>query len=462
MKKIALIFPRFRYPSGELPTGLATIAAFLREQFDDIAIDLIDTSFSPSFQYINKRLTRFGPDITGIFMDVLLTPNALTAAAMAKRLGSVVVAGGPHATTAAADIIRNDHIDAVCIGEGEITFKEYIDAFYRDKKFETVAGIWYKANGRVHQNPPRPVIPDIDVLPSPAYDLFNMERYIDNFFQLDSYRSDARGISLTVSRGCPFDCAFCQPVVRNTLGRKVRIRSPERVVDDIAYLQKTYAINALYFADDLITVVPGWMTRFSAELIDRNLQIAWGCNTRADTLDEATLQQMKAAGLVKIKIGIESVHDRIRNGIYHKNVLTGDIMTLLAAAEKLDIQVFGFFMLGAPTETAREVWDTIKFAARSRLTEALFSVTTPTPGSRLFDNLVAGGWIPPASLDDYDFNHVKRPKMSDHEISPGKLLILRKIAYIYFYLHPVRIGRTLRSFNTPVGIRKLLLKLKRI
>jgi radical SAM superfamily enzyme YgiQ (UPF0313 family) len=181
-----------------------------------------------------------------------------------------------------------------------------------------------------------------------------------------------------------------------------------------------------------------------------------------DTIDEAALKQMKHAGLVKIKIGIESVTDRIRNGIYDKKIDKKDIAKLLDSAGKLDIQVFGFFMLGAPTETAREVWDTIRFAARSGLTEALFSVTTPTPGSKLFEDLVARGWTPPPGLDDYDFNRVKRPKMSRREISPPLLALLRKVAYVYFYLHPARVRITLRSIGSPGGIKKLLLKIRRI
>ncbi len=462
MKKIALVFPRFRYPSGELPTGLATIAAYLREQFNDIDVTVIDTSFTPSFKYVDTRLARFKPDITGIFMDVLLAPNALKAARLAKHHGSVVIAGGPHATMAAVDVIKNDCIDAVCLGEGELTFKEYVEAYYNKRNLNTVAGIWYKHDGRILRNPPRPLIKDIDVLPSPAFDLFDMEQYINNFFQLDSFRPDARGISLTVSRGCPYDCTFCQPTVREVLGRKVRIRSPERVVEDIQYLQKNYSIDAFFFADDLISAVPGWLERFSAKLVKKKIAIAWACNTRVDTIDYPTIEQMKAAGLVKIKVGIESITDRIRNGIYNKKINKTDITTLLDNAEKLGIQVFGFFMLGAPTETTREVWDTIRFAADAKLTEALFSVTTPTPGSKLFDDLVAAGWTPPSSLDDYDFNHVKRPKMSAHEISPGRLAILKKIAYVYFYLHPARLRMTLRSFSSPRGFKRLWLKLKRV
>ena len=462
MKKIALVFPRFRYPSGELPTGLATIAAYLREQIPGLDLTIIDTSFQPSFSFIDQRLAGFKPDITGIFMDVLLAPNAIRAAALAKRHGSLVIVGGPHATMAASEVIAEASIDAVCLGEGEITFKEYAAAFYAGRNFSEVAGIWYKADGRIHRNPPRPLIQDIDSLPSPAFDLLDMTGYIDNFFQLDSYRPDARGISMTVSRGCPYDCSFCQPTVRKTLGRKVRIRSPRRVADDIRHLQSRYGINAFFFADDLIAAVPGWLEDFSRELIDRGIRIDWACNTRADTLDYPTLKQMKAAGLVKIKIGIESISDRIRNDIYNKRIGRDHIDRLLDDAQALGVQVFGFFMLGAPTETAREVWRTIQFAAGSSLTEALFSVTTPTPGSALYDRLVAGGWRPPADLNDYDFNHVRRPKMSDREISPLLLALLRKIAYLRFYLHPSRIGTTLRSLRGPGGMKKLLLKLNRI
>jgi len=462
MKKIALIFPRFRYPSGELPTGLATIGAYIREQIRDIEIILIDTSFNPSFRYIDEALGRFKPHITGIYMDVMLAANGLEAARLAKKYGSLVIAGGPHATMAADNIIKNTCIDAVCLGEGEITLKEFIEAFYEDKNFNNIAGIRYKSEGRVYKNPPRPLIQDIDCLPSPAFDLFDIDKYIDYFFQLDSFCPDARGVSLTVSRGCPYDCTFCQPTVRTIQGRKVRIRSPQRVIEDIRYLQKNYGLNAFFFADDLIAAVPGWLEQFSQKLISQNIKIAWACNTRADTLDYPTLKTMKAAGLVKIKIGIESVTDRIRNGIYNKKIKQEDITSLIDNADKLGIQVFGFFMLGAPTETAREMWRTIRFAAASRLTEALFSITTPTPGSALFDDLVAKGWRPPEKLVDCDFNRVKRPRMSRHEISSGKLVLFKKIAYLYFYLHPARLLSTLKLLRGRRGMKKLWLKLKRV
>ncbi len=461
-KKVLLIFPRFRYPSGDLPTGLATLAAYLRETIANLDLELLDTSFCPSFSVVAASLARFKPDITGIFIDVVMAEDALRTARIAKQNGSTVIAGGPQATMLAEEIIVDDSIDAVCLGEGEHTLREYIESFYDDKNFENVRGLWLKTGRGIWKTAERDFIENLDSLPSPAFDLFDMERYINNFFQLDSFDPHLRGISMTVSRGCPYQCRFCQPTVHKILGRKVRIRSPERVIADIQLLQRKYRLNAFYFSDDLITVVPGWLQQFCARLKEKRLQLFWACNTRADTLDYQTMQLMQSTGLVKIKVGIEAISDRIRNGVYNKKIEKSDITELLDNARRLRIQVAGFFMLGAPTETAREVWDTVTFAAGSSLCEALFSVTTPFPGSWLYDDLLEKGWQPPSKTKRLSYHQVCRPRMSPSEISPARLAVYKKLGNFYFYLHPRRILTTLNYFKNIKALQKLLLKLKRI
>ncbi|MDY6822804.1 MAG: radical SAM protein [Thermodesulfobacteriota bacterium] len=462
MKKVMLIFPRFRYPSGDIPTGLLTIAAFLRQQMADLELTFLDASFNPSWPRIQKLLVDTKPDIAGIFMDVLMAEDGLKVAALAAKNGASVITGGPHPTMVPDQVIAHDGIHAVCIGEGEYTLKAYIEAFYSDKDFSRVDGIWYRERSAVRKNPVRPFLKDLDALPSPAYDLLDMKRYIAHFFQLDSFDPRLRGISLTVSRGCPYDCTFCQPTVHKTLGRRVRIRSPEAVVSDLKLLTARYRLNSFYLADDLIAVVPGWFERFCRCLHQNGINLAWACNTRADTLDADTLQTMKDAGLAKIKIGIESVTDRIRNGIYNKRISLADITGILESAEKLGIQTKGFFMIGAPTETPAEVRDTVMFAVRSPLAEALFSVTTPFPGSKLHAEVIKRGWHSPSKPEDYNYYQVNRPRMSALEISPARLAIYKKFANLCFYLHPVRWPVLKRALTSMDGLRKLTLKLRRI
>ncbi|MFZ5562559.1 MAG: B12-binding domain-containing radical SAM protein [Thermodesulfobacteriota bacterium] len=462
-RHIVLVFPRFRYKSGDIPIGLATLAAYIREQVTGISVSVLDTTFSPSIAFVERYLDRHRPDIVGIFVDVLMAEDAARVAAAAKRFGAVVVAGGPHATMVPEAVLREPAFDAACIGEGEETFREYIEAFYEGRGFETIHGLWLRqADGALHRTQDRDFIKDIDVLPRPAFDLFDMERYIRIFIQMDSYDPALRGVSLTVSRGCPFNCTFCQPTVHKTLGKRVRVRSPRSVVDDLRYLKSAYRIECFYLSDDLLTVLPDWMREFCGLLKSEGVHLPWGCNTRVDTIDHDMMVLMKSAGMVKLKVGIESITDRIRNGLYNKQVSRRQIVDTLATAEKLGVQVTGFIMVGAPTETADEVWDTIRFAARSSLDEMVLSVTTPFPGSALHDYVAGKGWRLPDRFRRYNYYQVRRPRMSDSEISTARLFVYKKAANAYFYLHPSRLATTIRSVIGGAWLRKLLIKLKRV
>ncbi|MBD3310352.1 radical SAM protein [Candidatus Woesearchaeota archaeon] len=458
-KKVTLVFPRFKYPSGDFSLGLAYIGAYLRENVEGIDISQIDTSYHPSMQYVREKLDKHSPDIVLIYTDTLMFQDAAKVAQECRKKGIHVLMGGPHPTIMPKKTVTLKAVDAICIGEGEITSKEYIDEFYGEKKFEKVKGVWYKKGGRLFRNSPRPVIQDLDKLPFPAVDLFEIETYIQNFVQLDSYDSSIRGMSLIASRGCPYQCSYCQPTLKHIFGPKLRIRSPENIIEEMKQLIQKYRIQAFYFQDDTLTVFKEWMRKFCSLLMKENLGIVWACNTRADTYDADMLKMMKKAGCVKIKVGVESITDRIRNGIYRKNVSRKQIEGLIRDCNKLGIQVAGFFMLGAPTETEKEVWNTISFAVRSDLTEANFSITTPLPETGLYNYVKDKGWTVPHDFSCFDYYQVKRPKMAKEEISIKKLRFYKKIANFYFYLHPKRFWNT---FRQSLNLKKLFLKLKRL
>jgi radical SAM superfamily enzyme YgiQ (UPF0313 family) len=462
MKNVVLVFPRFEYPSGDFSLGLAYIAGYIRENIKDLNLSILDTTFNPSLDYVKKCLEEKKPDILGVYTDTLMFKDAIKVAKIAKNMSINVIFGGPHPTIMPEITIKNEAVDSICIGEGEITFKDYIDCYYSDKNFKRVDGIWFKENNQIIKNKPREPIKDLDIIPFPAMDLFDIENYINKFVQLDSYSPNFRGVSIIISRGCPFMCSYCQPTLQKVFGSKVRIRSPKNVVDELKEIKKKYNINAFYFQDDTLTAFKKWIKEFCYLYKKENLDLLWACNTRADTVDFDTLKMMRGAGCVKIKVGIESITDRIRNGIYKKNITYYQIRILIESCSKLKIQVAGFFMLGAPTETQKEVMDTIRFAARSKLTEANFSITTPLPETGLYNFVKEHGWSLPNDFNMFDYYQVKRPKMSKSEISVEKLKIYKKFANFYFYLHPNRIFTTMRSILSIKGFKKLFLKLRRL
>ena len=173
------------------------------------------------------------------------------------------------------------------------------------------------------------------------------------------------------------------------------------------------------------------------------------------------LRKMKEAGLVKLKVGIESITDRIRNDIYKKAITVDQINELIQNGRSLGIQVTGFFMLGAPTETEKEIIETIRFASRSDLSEANFSVTVPLPSTVLFQMAKDNRWVLPENFRDYDYYHAVRPPITDQDVSAKKLELYKKLAYLAFYLHPKRTLHTLRLVSGRGTLKKTIQKLMR-
>lgn len=461
MSNVSLVFPRFKYPSGDFSLGLTYLSAYLKKEIKNIEVDLIDTTFNPTMNYVSDRIKESKPDIVGIYISTLMHKDAMEIAEIAKSHSAFVVAGGPHSSILPQTVINKDCIDVVCIGEGEKTFTQLVKEFYGDGKFEGIEGIWFKKNETIVKNPPSKPIKDLDSLPFPDLDIFDVETYIKNFIQLDSYSTNLRGLSVIVSRGCPFHCSYCQPTLNKIFGKKFRIRSPLNVIKELIKLKKKYNLNAFYFQDDTLTVSKDWLIKFSDLAIAKKLNMVWACNTRADLLNYKTMEKMKQAGLVKLKVGIESVTDRISNGIYQKGIKIEQVNRLILAAKELGIQVAGFFMLGAPTETKNEIFNTIKFAVESDLKEANFAITVPLPETGLFEMANKKGWNLPINYSQYDYYHANRSPITNSDISSKKLELYKRMAYIFFYFHPKRF---LHSVKTLIGfnnLKKALQKIKR-
>lgn len=460
--KVTFVFPRFKYPSGDFSIGLAYISAYLKKTVGDVEAHLIDPTFDPSLSHIAARLAETKPDIVGIYMDTLMYEDALRVARVAKSLSAYVVVGGPHPSILPMTVISSEYVDSVCIGEGEIAFAALVREYFDQRRFDLVEGIWYKQNGSIVKNPPQNPIEDLDSLPYPDLEIFDIERYIDNFIQLDSYCPKIRGLSVIVSRGCPFRCSYCQPTLSKVFGKKFRIRSPGNVVGELRNLTAKYRLDAVYFQDDTLTVSRDWLLEFCDLLIAEKLGIVWACNTRADTVDEQMLSTMKRAGLVKLKVGIESKSDRVRKEIYRKGISLAQVDRMIRMARDLQIQVAGFFMLGAPTETNREIIQTIRYAVGSDLVEANFSITVPLPATDLHEMAQGEGWMLPPKFEDYDYYHAIRPPITREDVSSRRLQLYKKLAYLLFYLHRKRIMNTLQVvWGGRAAFRKTLQKLRR-
>lgn len=440
--KVCLVFPRFRYVSGDPPLGLAYIAAYLQAH-TKAKVSILDTTFHRSFDYVRRSLVEIEPDLVGIYCDTLMYRDALEVARIARFLGIKTVAGGPHATVAPESL--KDAVDGVVLGEGEMVMRdivndlEELDPWREPRVFKSITR------------------PRLDDLPFPALELLDMKRYIQGWHYLDDVDPNLRGTNIIASRGCDYGCTYCQPTLHRLFG-KMRHRRASNVVDEIQRLQWQYEINAIFLHDDTFTADSSWVYVFCDELERQHLKIRWSCNTRADTIDETMIKRMKEVGLTNIHLGIESGSQRILDDIYHKRIRLEQVEALIALAQKHRVGVLGFFMLGAPAETLEETNQTIKLACRLPLKEATFSIFTPLPGTKLhamgslsiFTPLLSNNWA------DYDYYR--------GGVRPGDLKRLRRLqykAFLLFYLHPRRWRFLLRQLTSRSGIRKAWRKIRR-
>ncbi len=458
MKTLALIFPRFRYPSGDYPLGIATLAAVIRQELP-LRVAVCDTTFDPRLERVADFLDRERPDFVGIGMSTLMLGEGLAVARMAKERGLPVFVGGPHPTTDPEAMMALPTIDACVLGEGEETSVALLRGWLAGER-APVDGAWVRlADGSLSRSTKRAAIQKLDALPHPAWDLLDMEAYLAAWGQLDSWRPGVRGVNVMASRGCPYECSFCQPVLDAMFGKKLRQRSPASVVAEIRELHRRYDIGGFWFTDDTFTTNRKWVQEFCRQLKETGLDLAWGCTTRANLIAPELMAAMAEVGLKKVGIGMESATEHVREGIYKKGVTAEAIENTVQVAHDHGVHTLLFLMLGAPGESRAEMLETIEMATRLPASEASFSLFVPIPGTDIWKKMIAEGWRMSEDYTDYDY-YARQP--FEGGISRFELRMIQRLAYLRFYSHPNRWRSLGRNLSTLQGARSLGRKLMRI
>ena len=457
--RVALVFPETKYPSGQPPLGIGYLAGWL-EAHTDAEVEILDLSFARNpFTMLEQRFRERRFDVVGLSVVTPHLREAARAAALARSVHpeGLVVFGGPHPTVLPESVLEDPNVDAVCVGEGEETLDELLAAGGPD---ESIHGIAFRGSGgEVVTTPRRPFNLDLDLVPPPARHLFDMEQYFRSWYSMDSWKPGLRGTSIIASRGCPYTCTFCQPTISSIFGKRIRKRSPLSVVDEIEEVKKRFGIEAFMFEDSLFILDRKWVSAICELMIERRLGLEWCCNIRADLADRDQLLVMKEAGLRKVNIGVESAVQRVLEEIYDKRETVESVERAVHLAKSVGLRVQGYFMMGAYSETAEEIEATVRFAERLPFDDAVFDITTPFPHTTLYDRTREHIDKP---FEEFDCFHVSVYADGSGVLSGEQIERLKKRAYYRFYLKPRRAARLAGQLLTPTGLRRTLLKLRRV
>ncbi len=448
---ILLIRPKSVYADvvAGIPIGLALLGAVAESMGHRARILDIGLEKDPE-RVLRQTLESEHFDVAGLscmsveFLGGLETANAI------RKLSpeTHIIFGGQHPTIMPEMAMKADCVDSICLGEGEDVWSDFLARMAAGQELDGIDGLWFRRRGEVVRNQPRQTYVDVDAVPMPAYHLLEIERYFDiDFVRFPTV--DRRAIQIFTSRGCPYRCIYCHDL----FGKRFRGRSPELVWEEIRFLSDRYGIREFMVEDDIFNMDLARAKRICDLVIESGLKLGFqfGNGVRLERFDEELMAKLGRAGTHHLAIAIESANDRIQK-LIKKNLKLNRLNEVLAWAGKYRIETLGFFMIGFPGETVREINQTIRYACRSRFDEALFSIATPYAGTELNDLVRAGGSYEGGCDVHDEWEGVVRIK--SEEWDQKKLRWLQRKAYFLFFLSRFRFVRILMKLKSPKMFRR--------
>jgi radical SAM superfamily enzyme YgiQ (UPF0313 family) len=420
-----------------IPIQIAYSASLLKRNGYEVEVIDNRTEFLPTEDLL-KAIIKKNPKI--IFIDCTSPEvNVLKRLAhLIKNSSSshrYIFAMGQHATVLPEDLLREDGlIDAGILGEPEYTISELVDLtpeIYNNRMtLDSVKGIAYfdKSVNKVKINPKRDPIRNLDDLPFLDYTLFKADKYKKLSAQVSFFSKERWGFVLS-SRGCPYRCSFCSPVLRHSYGHELSFQSAKRIVDEMEYQSKQFGVNAISFEDDNFSFDRQRVIDICNEIIKRRLKIRWVAQVHLNQIFEGMVYKMKEAGCDTLRAGVESGSPRILD-ILNKDLDMDGIRKSCASIKKAKITLTLFFMINNPSETYSEMLQTLRFA--KELNPAMLHVyfCTPYPGSQIYDNLKT-------KINDFSsFCHYDRIGYNLCRADLTNVEKFQKIFYRDFFLSP--------------------------
>ena len=394
-RRILLVYPGFIV--REVPLNILYISASVKQAgYDTEVFEL--TKYLRRNSVVNplKKILKdfyalldyYQPDIVGFSVMTVGYDLTKELACVVKSKGIKVIFGGIHPTITPETTIAEDFVDFICIGEGERSFVNFLNKYFKNEDCTNIKGIWCKdENGRIYKNDVADLITDLDSLPFPNRDALDFSYY----------NAELTGANVLTSRGCPYPCSFCQNKFLLNLykgkGPFVRYRSIESVLEEFALIISKYGTKCFYFSDEMFTLNRKRTLEFLSEYRLHFRGIPFMCQTRADCIDKELMESLKETGCHQINLAIESGNEYIRNEVLNKKISTDQIKTAFNLAKRYGIKTQSFNMIGIPGETKENIFETIGINRELKPERMLCTIFMPFHGTELGDECLEKGMV---------------------------------------------------------------------
>lgn len=422
------LFDTTYYRTEDKSTDETRVDILQLRRFDlsQYGIHYKDTDVHRDFRRI---VMEYKPDLVGLCVVEDTCKLGFSLLKSIKDLDVPIIVGGVYAILCPEEVIAEDVVDMVCIGEGEEVMVELCERMKHNRDYITVPGLWIKENGRIIKNPMQKLI-NLNALPYLDFSIYEEERFYRPM-QGKIYRM----LPVEMGRGCSFSCTFCcAPALRHLFksgGSYFRKKTIERVIDEIRFYRDTYGLNYVYFtAETFLSMNEEDFEKFIS--LYKEIKLPFWCQTRPETISENRIKALEEICCNRISVGLESGNEVVRKRVLNRVMSNEEILKAFEILARSTISVSVNNIIGIPDETREQVFDTINLNRSIKSDSLTVSIFTPYKGSALWRYCINKGYI---SKDDFSADSVKASILTMPSLSKDEIRgLLRTFSlYVKFY-----------------------------
>jgi len=406
MKKITFVIAESKLHEQ---LSIMSLSASLKKSGNHVSLVYFENS--PSYKKkILDALKRENPDFIAFsFMSGAKSLYTDLARYIKQEIDCPLVIGGP-AATFDEDLKNIDRktFDAVCIGEGDIAFVEFVDRYVEGKKENTINNFIMKSqDGRKVTGGLLNLIDPLDQLPFP-------DRKI--IYDKDVFLRNSRIKMFMSGRGCPYKCTYCFNHKYNTLyrekGRIVRHKSVDYFLEEIHQVQRDYPLEGIIFEDDIFILNKAWLEEFAAKYPKR-IGLPYMCYVRPNLVTKEIAKLLRVSGCYSVRVAIECGNETLRNQILKRNLRDEQIIKSCQILNDEGLKLGTINILGLPTETVENMHETLKINRACKPVHVSANMFMVLPGVDLTFYAIQKGLLDKNFVTSKSTHHISEMKYPD-------------------------------------------------
>ncbi len=445
----------------EPPVFAGLFATYLRQKGHSVAIYDAPAMMASADEVARVATEDFDAKIICIvvygFQPSASTQNMTAAGDIARKIkdagtGAKVMMTGTHPAALPKKTMEEESVDFVVDLEGPVTIYRTLQALNAGwTEFADIPSLWWRNGSEIiAPRSAEPLLNDLDhEMPGIAWDLLPMEKYrAHNWHSFDHIHERSPYASIHTSLGCPYKCSFC--CINSPFGKSsYRMWSPECVIREIDHLVETYGVKNIKFVDEMFVLNKRHVMGLCDLLKERDYDLNIWAYARVDTVQDEFLDNLKAAGINWLCLGIESGSDHVRDGA-HKVYGNDDIIDVARRIQDAGIYIIGNYIFGLPDDNKERMQATFDLALELNCEFANFYSAMAYPGSDLYDMAIRDGVELPDSWKDFSQHGYNAKPLSNQYCSAAEILEFRDKAFDTYFTHQPYLDMVKQKFGQDV------------